>query len=242
MAADTSQLHILRTRSVPDLVREEIIRLITTGGLVAGDKLNEVALAQHFRVSRAPIREAFRALEEAGLVRLEKNRGAYVREITEPETNELYELRASLDEMAGRLLAPRITSTELEELDDWLFRLADAASLGDVTRYFPVNIRFHDRLVEMTGNATLLEFYRKVIDRMHLLRRLNFSDAYGRDTSQFEHRAIVEALKTGNAEHAGTTMRAHVMNGYRRLMGILQGSPKNPIRPKHTRVMLRRSV
>jgi phosphonate utilization transcriptional regulator len=220
-AASSSPLQILRTRSVFDLVREEILRLIKTGELVAGDKLNELTFAKHFGVSRAPIREAFRALEEAGLVKLEKNRGVYVRAITKPEAHELYELRAWLDEMVGRLLAPRITAAQLAELNDWLARLAEAASRGDMAQYFPMNIGFHDRLVEMTGNATLLEFYRKLIDRMHLLRRRNFAVTYGSQASQAEHRAIVEALTTGEPTRAGAVMRAHVTNGYRRLTAIL---------------------
>ena len=146
----------------------------------------------------------------------------YVREITEPEAHELYELRAVLDETAGRLLAPRITSDQLAELGDWLTRLAMAASRGDMAQYFPLNIGFHDRLVEMTGNATLLEFYRKVVDRMHLLRRRNFSVDYGSEASQAEHRAIVEALATRNPVHVGAIMRAHVTNGYNRLTSVLQ--------------------
>jgi phosphonate utilization transcriptional regulator len=222
MTASLSQLRILRTLSVSDLVQEEILHLIKTGELVAGDKLNELAFGKRFGISRAPIREAFRALEEAGLVKLEKNRGVYVREITEPEAHELYELRASLDEMAGRMLAPRITAAELAELGDWLTRLTEAACRGDMAEYFPTNIGFHDRMVEMTGNATLLEFYRKVVDRMHLLRRRNFTVTHGSEVSQAEHRAIVEALATGDPAHAGASMRAHVTNGYRRLTAVLR--------------------
>jgi phosphonate utilization transcriptional regulator len=222
MTASFSQLEILRTRSVAGLVQEEILDLIKTGELVAGDKLNELAFVKRFGVSRAPIREAFRALEEAGLVKLEKNRGVYVREITEPEARELYELRAALDEMAGRMLAPRITLAELAELGGWLDRLAEAASRGDMVQYFQLNIGFHDRVVEMTGNAILLEYYRKVIDRMHLLRRRNFSGSLGSEASQAEHRAIVEALTTADPGQAGATMRAHVTNGYRRLTALLQ--------------------
>lgn len=222
MPAPLSQLEILQTRSVPDLVREEIVRLIMTGELTAGDKLNELEFAQRFRVSRAPIREAFRALEEAGLVKLEKNRGVFVREITQPEAQELYELRATLAEMAGRQLAARITAAELAELDGWLVRLSQAASHGDMARYFGLNIGFHDRMVEMTGNATLLEVYRMVIGRMHLMRRHNFSVSLGSEKSQAEHRAIVEALKTGDPVRAGAAMHAHVTNGYRRLCALLQ--------------------
>ena len=222
MTASVTELQALQIRSVPDLVRDEITRLIMTGELVAGDKLNEVDFAQRFRVSRAPIREAFRALEEAGLVKLERNRGVFVREITEPEAQELYELRATLAEMAGRQLAPRITAAELAELEGWLVRLGEAAARGDMAAYFLLNIGFHDRLVEMTGNATLLEFYRMVIGRMHLMRRRNFSVSLGSEKSQAEHRQIVEALKTGDPVRAGMEMRAHVMNGYQRFTTLLQ--------------------
>jgi DNA-binding GntR family transcriptional regulator len=217
MNAPLSDLQILRTKSVSDLVREEIISRIKRGELTAGDKLNEISLSQQFAVSRAPVREAFRALEEAGLVRLEKNRGVFVRRIEEPEAHELYLLRATLDEMAGRLLALRMNEDIAAELDGWLVRLSESAQAGDMTAYFPLNIAFHDRLVELTENRTLLEFYRKVIDRMHLLRRRNFDEGQGSQASQDEHRAVVEALRTGKPQEAATAMRQHVMNGYERL-------------------------
>ena len=217
MDAPLSHLQILRTRSVSDLVREEIIGLIKRGDLLSGDKLNEVGFAQRFNVSRAPIREAFRALEEAGLVRLEKNRGVFVRDIREPEARELYELRAALDETAGRLLAPRVTQAILAECETGLAGLAAAADAGDMSAYFPLNIAFHDRLVELTGNAVLLEFYRKLIDRLHLLRRRNFDERQGSVESQSEHAAIVSALASRDPDQAAASMRAHVMNGYGRL-------------------------
>jgi DNA-binding GntR family transcriptional regulator len=224
MSAPFGEDQILQTRSVPDLVREEIMRLITTGQLTAGDKLNELDFARRFGISRAPIREAFRALEEAGLLKLERNRGVYVREIKESEARELYELRASLDEMAGRQLAPRITATELAELDGWLIRLGEAASHGDMGQYFCLNIDFHDRMVRMTDNVTLLEFYRLVTGRMHLMRRHNFS--VGCEKSQAEHREIVKALKTRDPVRAGAAMRDHVMQSYRRLTSLLHGQPR----------------
>lgn len=220
MTTTLSNLQILQTRSVSDLVHEEILRLIKVGELAAGDKLNELSFAQHFKVSRAPIREAFRGLEAAGLVKLEKNRGVFVREIGETEARELYELRAALDEATGRLLAPRIVDAQLKELRNQLKRLDAAAERGDMTLYFSLNIDFHDRIVEMTGNATLLEFYRRVIDRMHLLRRRYFAVTHESHASQDEHRAIISALATRDPERAARTMRAHVDGGYRRLIAV----------------------
>lgn len=217
MTAPLKDLQFLQTKSITDLVREEITSRIKRGDLMAGDKLNELSFAQQFAISRAPVREAFRALEEAGLVRLEKNRGVFVRRIEEPEARELYMLRATLDEMAGGLLAPRVNSVISEELEDWLIRLAETACTGDMKTYFPLNIAFHDRLVELTENHTLIEFYRKVIDRMHLLRRLNFDERHGSEASQEEHRTIVTALRTGQPQEAARAMRQHVINGYGRL-------------------------
>lgn len=230
MSALQSDLQILQTRSISDLVRDELLKLIKTGDIGAGDKLNELAFAQHFKTSRAPIREAFRALEEAGLVKLEKNRGVFVRKIGEPEAHELYELRASLDELSGRRLATRITERDIAELHGWIARLEDVAAKGDMAQYFPMNIAFHDRIVELAANATLLEFYRRVIDRMHLLRRLNFSVTYGSQASRTEHRAIVAALESRQPNRAATTMRDHVMNGYERLTTVMKIAGQKPPR------------
>ena len=220
-----SDLRILQTRSVPDLVREEILRLIKAGELAGGDKLNEQTFAEHFGVSRAPIREAFRALEAAGLVKLEKNRGVYVREIGEAEARELYELRAALDEATGRMLAPRIAPAQVDDLRGWLKRLDATARRADMVQYFALNIDFHDRIVELTGNATLLEFYRRIIDRMHLLRRRYFAVTRDSHASQREHRAIVDALATGDPERAALAMRSHVGKGYERLVAVSETNP-----------------
>src|ERR671933_1444345 len=107
---------LLRSKSLPALVQEEILRLILQGRINAGDKLNEVEIATRLGVSRGPVREAFRALEEAGMVRLAKNRRVFVRELSAAEAEEIYAVRAGLDEVAGRLLAPRITDAQLAEL------------------------------------------------------------------------------------------------------------------------------
>ena len=219
MTSTLDNLDFLQTKTVADLVQQEILRMIKTGEILAGTRLNELGLSQTLRVSRAPIREAFSALEEAGLVKLEKNRGAFVREISAEEARELYALRATLDEMTGKALAERITSAQVAELSAWLERLETAAG-KDVGVYFPLNIAFHDRIVEMTGNAVLLEFYRRVTDRMHLLRRQSFSAPDGYNSSQLEHRGIVEALQSQDPARAGNALRAHVEKGFQRFMDI----------------------
>jgi phosphonate utilization transcriptional regulator len=219
MSRSSTPLELLRSVTLSGLVQDEILRRIKTGELESGAKLNEIDLAEHLRISRSPVREAFRALEEAGLVRLEKNRGVYIREISDAEAAELYEVRGGLDEMTGRLLAAKITDAQLQELRALLDRLEASSVQGSVNNYFPLNIAFHDRMVEMTGNTTLLGMYRQVVNRMHLLRRRGFSLTGSSQASHAEHRQIIEALATRNPALASDAMRQHVLGGFQRALG-----------------------
>lgn len=211
-----SAIELLRSKSLPMLVQAEIVRMLHVGEIASGAKLSEAALAARLGVSRGPIREAFRALEEAGLVRLERNRGVFVREISAAEARELYDVRAGLDEMAGRLLAPIITDAQVAELRAMVDGM-DTLGTAGIDAYYPTNIRFHDRIVEMTGNAKLLAMYRRLINEMHLLRRHGLVYGGGLAVSNAEHRAVVEALARRDQEAAARAMREHVVLGRARM-------------------------
>jgi len=99
MPNDTAsrEIEILRSHSLATLVQRDLERRILAGELNPGKKLNEEDVAVLFNVSRGPVREAFRALEAAGLLRVEKNRGVYVRQVSVEEADEIYEVRAGID-------------------------------------------------------------------------------------------------------------------------------------------------
>ena len=147
---------VLQSNSLPTLVQRELERMILAGDLAAGAKLNEVTIADLLGVSRGPVREAFRALEESGLVRLEKNRGVFVRQIAVEEADEIYELRAVLDEFAGRRVAQTIAPADLKSLRALVERMDRAALRNDVDAYHAANLEFHDTLVALAGNSKLL--------------------------------------------------------------------------------------
>jgi len=107
---------LLQTSSLTTVVQQEIERAILVGEYEPGCKLIEAALAEKMGVSRGPVREAFRMLEEAGLVRNEKNRGVFVRDIPIEEAIEIFDLRAAMDELVGRQLARNISPAQLKEI------------------------------------------------------------------------------------------------------------------------------
>jgi phosphonate utilization transcriptional regulator len=209
-------IELVQSRSLADLVQDEVVRMLRAGEIASGAKLNETTIANRLGVSRGPVREAFRSLTETGLVRTEKNRGVFVRQITWKEAAELYAVRASLDDCAGRLLAPRIRDAEIQELRALVAAMQPHATPAQIANYMPLNLRFHERIVEMTGNATLLAIYRRVINQLYLLRLHGLVRGGGLPVSNAEHEAIVAALASRDPEAAARALREHVGAGFAR--------------------------
>ena len=221
-AAHSAAIELLQSESLTTLVQRELERRILAGELAPGDKMSEEFIAAKLGVSRGPVREAFRALESAGLVRTEKNRGVFVREVSLEEADEIYEVRAGLDELIGRLLATRITPAGIAELRELMKKMQQAAKARSVADYYPLNVRFHDRLAELAGNGTLLAHYRRLVNELHLYRRETL--AKGHDSfpiSTREHAEIVEALARRDADRAGKLMYEHAMESRERLHAAL---------------------
>jgi len=202
---------LLQTSSLSSVVQGELERMILSGELAPGAKLTEMALATRLGVSRGPLREAFRMLEEAGLVRTEKNRGVFVRDIPIDEAVEIFDLRAAMDELVGRQLAQSITPAQTKEMRALVDAMERAVKAEDARGYHLLNLQFHDRLVEMAGNRKLTAIYRKLIKELSLFRRLNLADGWLLPISAGEHRGIVKAIASGDPEAAGKAMFDHVM-------------------------------
>ena len=181
------------------------------------EQLDLVAIAERLGVSRGPVREAFRALEESGLVRLEKNRGVFVRQIPVEEADEIYELRAVLDEFVGRRLAQTAAPEHLRELRGHVERMEKAAAKGDVEAYLAANVSFHDRMVELAGNAKLLVTYRRLVNELLLFRHATLAQGGALSVSTREHRDIVDRIAAGQPAAAGRALYEHVMASRERM-------------------------
>jgi phosphonate utilization transcriptional regulator len=232
MKADIARLAhpmiaLLQSSSLTSVVGKEIERQILQGELAPGAKLIEAALADRLGVSRGPVREAFRALEEAGLVRQEKNRGVFVRDIALAEAMEIYDLRAMMDEAVGRQLASTITAEQLKAVRGRVEAMEKAVKAGHADAYHLLNLGFHDALVQYTGNRKLTSLYRRLINELSLFRRLNLADGKLLPISAGEHRAIVKAIASGDPDAAGKAMRDHVQVSRDRT--LTNNAPQHPV-------------
>ncbi len=209
---------LLRSASLASAAQQEIERLILSGELPPGAKLTEATLSERLGVSRGPIREAFRRLEETGLVLQQKNRGVFVRDIAIDEAAEIYDLRAVMDELAGRRLAQSITAEQSRSLRGIVERMEQAARADDADAYHLLNLEFHDRLVEFAGNRKMAAIYRRLVNELSLARRRNLGEEQALSHSVAEHRQILKVIGSGDAEAAGRALYEHAESSKRRML------------------------
>jgi phosphonate utilization transcriptional regulator len=202
-------LQLVQSNSLPALVQVEIEQMILRGDLAVGEHINESELAARFGTSRGPVREALRALEESRLVRSEKNRGVFVREISIGEADEIYDVREALDQLIGERVAERATKEQLRSLEAVVAKMAQVAARQDIKSYHALNLKFHDMLLEYTGNSRLTESYRPLTKALLLFRLRGLQDGGGFAVSNTEHGAVVDALVARDGARAGRLLRRH---------------------------------
>lgn len=211
-------------------VRARIEELVLTGAISSGERINELRLAAQLKVSRGPMREALRALEHAGLLVAIPNRGMFVRKVELEDALDLYDVRAGLARLAGRLVARRITRPQLARLRATHQRMARACAERDVKAYYLANLAFHSQLIEYAGNARLTAMSEAVRNELQLYLRNAVAAPGLLKDSHAEHKAILEAVDAGNAELAGAAFEAHVLAGKQRMLEYLASGSKSRAR------------
>lgn len=209
---------LLRRQSLAMLVQESLHRSILSGEFAPGEKLNEVEIATRLGVSRGPVREAFRALEASGLLKTEKNRGVIVRVVSLREAEEIYEVRAMLDESVARKLANHMRPETLATLKGIITAMKAAKKTRDLARYTELNVQLHGAMVEGVGNQHLIATYRQLVLQLGLLRQAAIeTDQSALSESVAEHEKIVNALANGDEDGAVALVREHVAHGIARM-------------------------
>ncbi len=199
--AGTGPAYLSKTDMVAALIRE----LIITGELAAGEQLRQRDLAQRFRVSQTPVREAMRRLESEGLVVGDTHRGFTVVMPDAGPVEENFQIRAALESLGASLAARKIDEpgiARLAELNDVMRSLPD-----DDPRYAELNRQFHFLVYEHARSPLLLSLMRLLWASLHGGPRVLRTHA----ESAWQHDGILEALRAGDAEAAGARTYEHIM-------------------------------
>lgn len=172
--------------------------------------LPEEALATSLNVSRVPVREALRRLSAEGLVIIRPRQGASVTEITSKQFLDAYQVREALEVLAVRLAVPRLTATDLDQLEELHRTMQLAAETDDAEAFFAANAEFHSFLVDRSDNGDLKSIYASLIDRMRRYRAPSLDLRGGMSRSIEEHAGILYAIRVGDTDQAANLIAEHI--------------------------------
>lgn len=207
-----------RLKSLSQGVYRDLEQMIIEGQLGPGDRINEKSLAEQRGISRGPIREACRRLEEAGLVEFTINRGFFVRVLDLKDIIEIYDIRAALFHYAGKALAKRITNEQLDELAALHADMEQAIGQGDANLFYTLNRKFHSRIMVFTRNQRLAEIYEGLDKELHIWRKRALILDGNVQASSDEHGLILDVLRNGNPSRLAQILRDHSLAGRNRLL------------------------
>ena len=213
-------------RSLRERIVARLRQAIITGELAQKSRLIEPDLARQLNVSRTPLREAIRQLEAEGFVTTVPRFGSFVSEITPQDAEDLYAIRTVIEGLAARQAAENPDSAKREVLDSILADLAKRT--GDYRQYHEISGRFHDIIVELSGNRRLQGIYHSLAQHVSRMRTLSLAVRGRPEISLRGHRRIATAILRGRGAEAERAMRAHIEAAY----GVLKRTvPRATPRP-----------
>lgn len=195
-----------------DVVFNTLREAILKGELKPGERLMELQLAAKLGVSRTPIREAIRMLEQEGLAVTIPRKGAEVARMTEKDMEDVLQIRAALDELAVQLAAEKITQEELVRMEESRKNFEASLETDDVKQIAQADVEFHDIIYQATGNAKLVTMLNNLREQMYRYRVEYLKDEKSYPRLLKEHEDIVESLKKRDKKHVSEVMRVHVKN------------------------------
>jgi DNA-binding GntR family transcriptional regulator len=209
--ADEVTTDIDRQKSARDLIRSAVLKRISEGVYLPGERLKEMALAHEFDVSQAPVREAFRELETLGLLVSQHYKGTRVRGISSQEIRDAYQLRGYLEEIAVQLI-PLAKLHDVIACTEAIQETLRAAALsGDPDGFARANIQFHRSMVSHASNQVLLKIWDSL--EIGMLSRLNLQRNERKLRSLAEiHQPIVDSLKRQDLKGTGALLREHAFS------------------------------
>jgi len=188
-------------------IKEIILERILTGVYEPGERLVETRLAREFETSQVPVREALRELEVLRFVESEPFRGARVRAVSRAEMVEIFPVRSAIEEVAVRLATLQLDG-DVEELEQHLGAMEDAAVEGDRHQQVISDVAFHRTIVEASGNSILGDVWLSLrVEGRTMITSLGAG--IGLDEIVAIHEPILAAIRAKDPDAAAAAMRRH---------------------------------
>ncbi len=197
-------------RPLRETVCEALRDAIKRGILEPGERLMEVQLAEELGISRTPVREAIRKLEQEGYVIMMPRRGTYVSSISVRDVKEIFEIRSALETLAAVLATIRIEPEELDRLRALLTEIEGHIKNNDMDKIVATDVEFHGLLYQVSRNERLVAIISNLMEQLARFRTLSMSYPGRLQETLAEHRAMVEAIAAGDVDAARDAAERHM--------------------------------
>lgn len=195
------------------IVYERLLEGLRRGEFAPGDRLREEEISTKLSISRTPIREALRRLEVDGIVEHRPRIGSVIRQLSQTEVVELYEMRLVLERTAAEMATQHGTQAEFDTLEALNDRIA--AEREDPALGAAINQDFHKGLYRAARNRFLLEAARALNSSLLLLGPTTYTDEQRIEVVVGQHSEIIAGLRNRDAEAAGAAAEAHLQTSLR---------------------------
>jgi DNA-binding GntR family transcriptional regulator len=209
----SNQNNNLRNRPLYEEVADQLRSQIFAHQLPPGSWLDEQKLAKDYGISRTPMREAIKVLAAEGLITMKLRRGAYVTEVNRQDLEQIFTVLSLLEGEAARNAAHQASESDLNELDNLHLRLEKAAADRNLELFFEMNVRFHERILAISGNRWMNGVITDLRKVLKLQRRDSLTRSGRLQQSLNEHREILKALLKRDSIAAEAAMRNHLARG-----------------------------
>lgn len=189
---------------------EQIRQNILASTIPVGTALSEYQLAKEIGVSRTPVREALKRLEQEGLVRSVARRGTFVADLTVRDIVEIYQVRVQLEGLAARVAAEQMGLDEVDELIGELDRAEKLVRQGHLDAAREHDKHVHKRIIDSTSNTRLAQILAMLDDQVHRIRQRAMNNAARVPATLKEHRSVLQAIKRRDGVTAEKAMRDHL--------------------------------
>ena len=211
-----------RPPTAQEAVLAELRRLITAGLLRPGQQIVQHALAVQFGVSRVPLREALKILEGEGQVTYVAHRGYFVTELSLSDLIEVYRIREILEAEAVSIAVPQMTAEDIDRLEGAERDVRAAADIADVVAMTSANRRLHFAILDACALPRLVWLIRLLWDATEVYRSVYYNEAHNRKMVDSEHRALVAAVRAGDATAALVVLTEHREHAIEALRPVLE--------------------
>lgn len=207
-----------------ETVCESIRDAIQKGILEPGERLMEVQLADELGISRTPVREAIRKLEQEGYVIMMPRRGTYVADVSVRDVKEIFEIRSALESLATGLAARRIEPEELEKLQDLLLEVQKHAKKNDIEKIVEADVAFHGLIYQVSRNERLVGIINNLREQLARFRTRSMSYPGRLEKTLDEHNEMFEAIADGDVSAARDAAERHMESAEKTLLKALKKS------------------